>query len=457
MIKIKPIKNDTTTIDKDEFFVNNLYEEDYSDPEFEELQKNVSMSINSILDSDNIANLKEDFIFLNDYIEYKDDYVFPSNFVQKVLFFVKEKREAPDIQVVLRLIKFITSYDSIMQQFLLDNGIFDILLPYFPNEEVIDTFSNLACAKAEAKIYLLEISIVDFIIENINDLEHFDWLVILARNILYRNGDFSYEPYVEQFIKLFHIIFSKVNSIENDSVEIVISAARDYIEADDNFFNDFIENNYLLLFTKITINTYEFIRPLLKISEIIIDKKREDGAQCLIHSKILELIFTKFIYNENQEIRNFCFALLYILINHNPSIADDSIVQDCHTIALSEFNGDSTFQYKISIFKFCCVLIRFASFQNIIELIKEGIVDMLIEDPTVLQRESDWIILIEAVCRLKNFEDNEIVHNQFISMKNSEDFYNWIQELSASEDCEMAGFARAINDEFSAVNDDDSN
>lgn len=451
-MEIESIKKDPIITDDKKYLLDGICFEDYIDFDCGENDEKIICSINQIMFNDNLAFLKNDFDFLSSYL-VKNDYIFPHEFIIKILLFLKEDQNFQEIRAVLRLLKQITAFDSEMQQILIENDIFNLLSPYFLNEEVIDTFSNLSLATNEAKVYLLNSNIIEFIIDNINDEDHFECLILLSRNILYCNDSFSFDEYISQFIQLFHLVLSKFNSYNDASVIASINAIRDYINADENFFDDFISNDFLLILLNGIIFSYDFLRPLLRICEIIVDNCKVDGAQYLINNNIIGLI-AEIVFNENQEIRTLCFIILYNLVDYSPEIIDDLINDDFHTIAVSEFNRKSSFRCRSFIFKFCSLLVKSSS-EYVIELIETGVVNILIENPFILEEDDDdWYILLDAIYRLKYFLDYGIVQDQINEMLDNEDFMEWIDNACQSKAENISSLAFSIRTEILFMDDD---
>lgn len=441
-MQIASVKQDTKVLKKEEFFKDDIHENTSEEDDF--IAK-IELSVKRINANNDLSILIDDFFFLISYIE-KKDFVFTTDFILKVLSFLKDEQDTQEKQIVLKLLRLMTAFDSPMQQILINNHIFDILFKYFPNEEVIDTFSNLSCANSDARSYLLNSGIINFIFQYIDSIDHFECLIHLSQNLLCRMANFQYDNYIPQFIQLFHKIISLINKEIEFSPDLIVGAFRDYVDADDRLLDDFLINNQLEVFLNLYSRDYNFLRPLLRICETIIYQKKEDGAHYLINCNIIHFI-TEIIFNGDREIRVFSFNFLYLLVDYAPDITNNLISQDFHTILFSEFNDKLPIRYRTFIYKFCCLLLVNSSPQYLTELIKVGIVDMLVDYPSILIHERDWGILLDGIVKIvkfNGFEDSEIIQEKLKDIKENQEFIDWLYEACQSRKSDISELANMV-------------
>ncbi|OHT14424.1 hypothetical protein TRFO_15204 [Tritrichomonas foetus] len=426
-----------------------------------ELYKNeVDHYMELIMMSDNLDDLQESFSFFNFFL-VENDLIFPPLILNKLLFLISNHQNQ-NIGKLLKLIRLTTSFDSPMQDFYVENQIFNLLHPYFPHEEVINTYANLSLKSPMFREFLLNSNILTFILQNINNEQYFECLINLTKALLYKIDDFSYENFnrnngndfvIRLFIELFNFLIFRVGS--DEKTILIVGAFRDFIEADIRFLDYFISQNFLRIFLKYKTNDLLYIRTVLRICDIMFCKNGE-VVHYLLSLNILDWIHS-IIFVDNQEIRSLSFQLLYDLVDYHPSITDDLIRNDMHVFILPEFSGKASIRYKRALYKFSCILLQNITTEFLDELISNKIIDIIIHEISLIDADDDdSVLVLDAILKLQQFLEHDAVHDIIYRIKHEEEFTNWILDAAESENETVADTAYIVKSFLEGIEEEET-
>ena len=438
------LKND----ESNDFEIQNQLKKEFknhfnSNDEKRKMQNLINEKINFILNNDDIDQLEDEFNFFIKYLK-TNDYILPVEFLDKLKYFLINSN-GKDIKTLLKLIRFTTSFKSDMQKFYINPNYINILSSFLPNDEIFDTFANLAVENQDAKDLFLGFHILEYLEKFIDDYEHFPSAVYFSNAILYNINEITNEEYISGFIRLYQMIWNKLfNSSErcdDDFYTIGVKAFRDYIEADERFMNNFLQLNQIIPFINLSNmnSNFDYNRALLRICEIMIYYKKELASTYLLKNNIIEWLH-QFFASEFQELRRLSFLNMYCLIDCIPPLSDELVKLDIHTCAIFEFNSDNTsYQYKLVLFKFLCILFNNASQNYILELIDSNLFDLLINNITLLDDERTlWVPMLECILKLRYFMENSQVRELVKRIKSNSDFCYWLHD---AEECDKYNIA----------------
>lgn len=435
-MEIRLLKNDFLTL-KEEKRKINLEDFDF-DKKKAEMNQKVHFAVSQIMENDDLNSVQEYFLFLSSFLS-KEDFIFPPEFIIKIVSFIHLNQDPNLLQLVFDLIRMITSFNSIMQFFLIENSIFDILIPFFPNPEIIDIFSNLSCSQFNARKYLYDSNIINMILQHLKDQTFRDSLIHLSQNLVYNMDDFDYNEYTSQVIELYHAIIELFDP--NDPIsESIIFAFRDYIEAHQLFMDDFLTNNYLLLFKDRNIGKDLYFRHFIRICDTIITMKHQLGADYLVANDIPTFLISLF-FQVDQEIRSCCFHFFCLILELKTKISILLFESDFFTISISEFFNQPKISYKRVIYRFWCEFILCVPSELLTEL--SSTIVYLIDNVSFIDSNDHEInlVLSRAINRIISSRDIPEYQNIINYMNENEEFYEWIQDTINSQNEEIGQLA----------------
>ena len=335
--------------------------------------------------------------------------------------------------LILCFLQRASGFESIMQEYLEKLNVIEPLKQFWPNKRVMAVFGNLSISSNSFRKNLLDTGILKNIIDLLNlNSKDFKNIVNFINAICFPLKHFDFSPYAQDFISIFHYLHSIYNEANLQQSEYIIRAFSDYIDADNIFLDDFLNNSLINIFfqkdmnspSQLTSNSIE--EDIAAICVSLLDVHESDAANYLLKNSIISWIDQQMFSNSLQVLFN-CYVLLYKLLKYAPSLASQYLENNFLRIFIARFHEEGKFKPKIVIYKILCLLFIDATEEQMVSLINEKVFDIIISNTLMLESEDDWPLILRSILKLELIPNNPSFLSALESIKTNNDFLDWFE------------------------------
>lgn len=362
------------------------------------------------------------------------------------------------INLLLAFYRHCTGFESEMQDYLIEKDLVAIVIPFFPQEDVLAILGNLSIKNMDILNQLLTMGVLGQIFPLIDifkeekdqsseELLNFGNSIDLLDSLLYNFDGEPFAAYIPMFVEIFDALCL---AYENISIDLAIRIAEvfsNYIEADSVFIQSFYEKNQFKLFLEKEYDDNKIDELIIKMMDSIISEYEYQGVKYLYEFDIIDWL-GKRILSDSQEVIYRSFSILSKLICRcdPPKImADEIIKSDFLMKAVDKFYTDILYRLKFSLYEFICTLFSNASDDQIPLMIEEKALDLIVNNYEIADDQQSVSLIWNSLQRLLPFlikkgeseeepdKEISIVHEAIQNIKTNAIFIDWMLNCRDSE------------------------
>ncbi|KAH0792304.1 hypothetical protein GPJ56_003830 [Histomonas meleagridis] len=330
-----------------------------------------------------------------------------------------------------------------MTDLIFNNNIIAIAIQNFPSSYSFGIFINLSLSSPIYREALIQAGIFQQLFSILNDpmsLYHIQ-AIHLSDSLLYKLEDFDYSNFIDAYISLFQILFSKINTSDALLLHQLLRFIRDFIEADQRFLLYFVNNNFYPQILSLDVTDTNCIYNIIKISDNICYYFNE-GIPFLIQHNIIEYL-SNTLLNSDQRIVEVSFYLLSQMIFEDNSIADLCVESSFQRIAIAKFNGESKHHLKQAAYEFLCQLMLNTTENYYVELNGDRCIYVLLSYIYLCEEEnrSDMCAVIDRFLKTRAEDEIQLVMSE---MEGEDDFIEWLERGAEGNDEDVAALSESL-------------
>ena len=375
---------------------------------------------------------------------YKLYYVLPADIIIQIFNLIYSSNESISKEA-LRVVGWACSFQSNMQDVLLENGLLDFLVSNFPEKCTLNLFYNLAALSESSREILIDSGYVE-ILKSINDPQ----MTFILATQLYSLVNLPFQNPIPELMSDIFTAFSHIWSnfqIEDRKYsELIIKATNSLLRSNDNFLYAFMEMRIYNYFLEVPEDLNEdddfYLLSLFKMLTFIINQN-EKFAVDLINNKVCDLV-EEIVTNDYE---NFPFSVpkalnfLTDLIFYRPDITENIYDREIpHSVVdiLDDLYSDG--ECMIEAISFVIVMMAMSSPMIFAQLKYIGCYTMLVSNIMSVE-EIYWKWAIRVLFRgfvVDKVEEND-ENRQFLS--SCQELVGWLDNLKNDESDEIRNAA----------------